>query len=127
MTNFPLELFKIDERSKNIYSIAKKLVYHQSNNNNRRKKTNEVISVEALLNVCSQIPPIEEVRLKKGGWRLRIEESLTNSLDKLADDKILVSWEYCNPNCEPLSDKQIEMDSFFEFQKYRIHFKVSGI
>ena len=127
VTNFPLELFKIDERSKNVYSLAKKLVYHQSNKNNRRKKTNEIISVEALLNVCPQIPPIEEVRLKKGGWRSRIEESFANSLDKLIDYKILVSWEYCNPNCEPLSDEQLGMNSFFEFQKFRIHFKVSGI
>ena len=127
VTNFPLELFKIDERSKNVYSLAKKLVYHQSNKNNRRKKTNEIISVEALLNVCPKIPAIEEVRLKKGGWRSRIEESLDNSLNKLVDDKILVSWEYSNPNCERLSDKQLEMKSFFEFQKYRIHFKVSGI
>ena len=79
------------------------------------------------MNVCPKIPAIEEVRLKKGGWRSRIEESLTNSLDKLADDKILVCWEYCNPNCEPLSKKQIKMDSFFDFQKYRVHFKVSGI
>ena len=127
VTNFPLELFKIDERSKNVYSLAKKLVYHQSNKNNRRKKTNEIISVEALLNVCPQIPPIEEVRLKKGGWRSRIEESFANSLDKLIDYKILVSWEYSNPNCERLSDKQLEMKSFFEFQKFRIYFKVSGI
>ncbi|MCB6703352.1 hypothetical protein LIZ27_06345 [Streptococcus parasanguinis] len=127
VSNFPLEVFKIDERSKNVYSLAKKLVYHQSNKNNRRKKTNEIISVEALLNVCPQIPPIEEVRLKKCGWRSRIEESFANSLDKLIDDKILVSWEYCNPNCEPLSDEQLEMNSFFEFQKFRIHFKVSGI
>ena len=93
----------------------------------RKKKIHKVISVEALLNVCPKIPAIEEVRLKKGGWRSRIEESLTNSLDKLADDKILVCWEYCNPNCEPLSKKQIKMDSFFDFQKYRVHFKVSGI
>lgn len=127
VSNFPLEVFKIDERSKNVYSLAKKLVYHQSNKNNRRKKTNEIISVEALLNVCPQIPPIEEVRLKKFGWRSRIEESFANSLDKLIDDKILVSWEYCNPNCEPLSDEQLRMNSFFEFQKFRIHFKVSGI
>ena len=127
VTNFPLKLFKIDERSKNVYSLAKKLVYHQSINNNRKKKIHEVISVEALLNVCPKIPAIEEVRLKKGGWRSRIEESLDNSLNKLVDDKILVSWEYSNPNCERLSDKQLEMKSFFEFQKYRIHFKVSGI
>ena len=127
VSNFPLRLFKIDERSKNVYSLAKKLVYHQSNKNNRRKKTNEIISVEALLNVCPQIPPIEEVRLKKGGWRSRIEESFANSLDKLIDYKILVSWEYCNPNCEPLSDEQLGMNSFFEFQKFRIYFKVSGI
>ena len=127
VTNFPLKLFKIDERSKNVYSLAKKLVYHQSINNNRKKKIHEVISVEALLNVCPKIPAIEEVRLKKGGWRSRIEESLDKSLNKLVDDKILVSWEYSNPNCERLSDKQLEMKSFFEFQKYRIHFKVSGI
>jgi len=127
VTNFPLVLFKIDERSKNVYSIAKKLIYHQSNKNNRRKKTNEIISVEVLLNVCPQIPPIEEVRLKKGGWRSRIEENFANSLDKLVDDKILVSWEYCNQNCEPLSDEQLEMNSFFEFQKLRIHFKILGI
>lgn len=127
VSNFPLRLFKIDERSKNVYSLAKKLIYHQSNHNNRRKKTNEVISVEALLNVCSKVPPIEEVRLKKGGWRSRIEESLDNSLNKLIDDKILVSWEYCNPNCEPLSKKQLKMKSFFEFKKYRVHFKVSEI
>ena len=68
VTNFPLKLFKIDERSKNVYSLAKKLVYHQSINNNRKKKIHEVISVEALLNVCPKIPAIEEVRLKKGGW-----------------------------------------------------------
>ena len=55
VTNFPLELFKIDERSKNVYSLAKKLVYHQSNKNNRRKKTNEIISVEALLNVGNTV------------------------------------------------------------------------
>lgn len=127
VTNFPLELFKIDERSKNVYSLAKKLIYHQSNHNNRRKKTNEVISVEVLLNVCPEIPAIEEVRLKKGGWNSRIEESLDNSLDKLIDYKILVSWEYCNPNCEPLSDEQLGMNSFFEFQKFRIRFKVLGI
>ena len=127
VTNFPLRLFKIDERSKNVYSLAKKLVYHQSNHNNRRKKTNEVISVEALLNVCPKIPAIEEVRSKKGGWRSRIEENFANSLDKLVDDKILVRWEYCNQNCEPLSDEQLEMNSFFEFQKFRIHFKILGI
>ena len=127
VTNFPIRLFKIDERSKNVYSLAKKLIYHQSNHNNRRKKTNEVISVEVLLNVCPEIPAIEEVRLKKGGWRSRIEENFANSLDKLVNDKILVSWEYCNPNCEPLSDDQIEMDSYFEFKKLRIFYKVSGI
>ena len=127
MTNFPLRLFKIDERSKNAYSLAKKLVYHQSNKNNRNKKTHEVISVEALLKVCPKIPAIEEVRSKKGGWRSRIEENFANSLDKLVNDKILVSWEYCNPNCEPLSDDQIEMDSYFEFKKLRIFYKVSGI
>lgn len=127
VTNFPLELFKIDERSKNVYSLAKKLVYHQSNKNNRRKKTNEIISVEALLNVCPQIPPIEEVRLKKGGWRSRIEESLDNSLTKLVNDKILISWEYCDSNNNPLSDKQLEMESFFEFKNFRIRFKVLGI
>ena len=127
VTNFPLKLFKIDERSKNVYSLAKKLVYHQSINNNRKKKIHEVISVEALLNVCPKIPAIEEVRLKKGGWNSRIEESLDNSLTKLVNDKILISWEYCDSNNTPLSDKQLEMKSFFEFQKFRIRFKVLGI
>ena len=108
-------------------NVVKMFILLQRNKNNRRKKTNEIISVEALLNVCPQIPPIEEVRLKKGGWRSRIEESFANSLDKLIDYKILVSWEYCNPNCEPLSDEQLGMNSFFEFQKFRIYFKVSGI
>lgn len=127
VTNFPLKLFKIDERSKNVYSLAKKLVYHQSINNNRKKKIHEVISVEALLNVCPKIPAIEEVRLKKGGWRSRIEESLDNSLTKLVNDKILISWEYCDSNNNPLSDKQLEMESFFEFKNFRIRFKVLGI
>ena len=79
------------------------------------------------MKVCPKIPAIEEVRSKKGGWRSRIEENFANSLDKLVNDKILVSWEYCNPNCEPLSDDQIEMDSYFEFKKLRIFYKVSGI
>ena len=127
VTNFPIRLFKIDERSKNVYSLAKKLIYHQSNKNNRRKKTNEVISVEVLLNVCPEIPAIEEVRLKKGGWNSRIEESLDNSLTKLVNDKILISWEYCDSNNNPLSDKQLEMESFFEFKNFRIRFKVLGI
>ena len=127
VSNFPLRLFKIDERSKNVYSLAKKLVYHQSINNNRKKRIHEVISVEALLNVCPKIPAIEEVRLKKGGWNSRIEESLDNSLTKLVNDKILISWEYCDSNNNPLSDKQLEMESFFEFKNFRIRFKVLGI
>lgn len=127
VTNFPIRLFKIDERSKNVYSIAKKLIYHQSIHNNRKKKIHEVISVEVLLNVCPKIPSIEEVRLKKGGWHSRIEDSLDNSLTKLVDDKILISWEYCDSNNNPLSDKQLEMKSFFEFQKFRVRFKVLGI
>jgi len=79
------------------------------------------------LNVCPEIPAIEEVRLKKGGWNSRIEESLDNSLTKLVNDKILISWEYCDSNNNPLSDKQLEMESFFEFKNFRIRFKVLGI
>ena len=39
-----------------------------------------------------EIPAIEEVRIEKGGWNSRIEESLDNSLTKLVNDKILISW-----------------------------------
>ncbi len=75
-------------------------------------------SVEVLLNVCPEIPAIEEVRLKKVVGILRIEESLDDSLTKLVNDKILISWEYCDSNNNPLSDKQLEMESFFEFKNF---------
>ena len=61
----PSDFLKLMSVVKMFILLAKKLIYHQSNHNNRRKKTNEVISVEVLLNVCPEIPAIEEVRLKK--------------------------------------------------------------
>ncbi|HEL1073951.1 TPA: hypothetical protein TVE92_001789 [Streptococcus equi subsp. zooepidemicus] len=134
---FPLSLFTLDERGSNPYVIGRKLALHQSIKKNQKKGTNKIISVKSLLKVASEIPTIEDVRKSNGSWSKRIEEKLTEALDKLGsknNDKgekigieFLEYWEYCNSKGKPISDEQLVDMSYYIFSELYVSFSVRGI
>ncbi|NQH34173.1 hypothetical protein HO665_08095 [Streptococcus suis] len=125
--NFPLNLFQIDERNKNAYSIGRKLSLHQSIYKNKNFGIERRISVRKLLEAAPAIPKIEEVRAKKGGWQSRIIDKLENALDYLHSAEILEFWEYTSTRGVPLTDEQLEsLDTYYDYEKLNVHFKMKG-
>lgn len=131
--NFPMSLFKLDGRNSNAYCVARRLSVHQSILNNKKKGTNKIISVNSLLKAAPCIPTIEEVRSSNCSWSHRIEDKLTDTLDKLTDSngqveiKILESWCYCNSKGAPISDEQLLDMNYYSFSNLYVNFSVCGI
>ncbi|WP_169333800.1 RepB family plasmid replication initiator protein [Streptococcus orisratti] len=134
---FPLLLFSLDERGSNAYSIGRKLALHQSIKNNRKKRTSHIISVKSLLNVAPEIPSIDDVRKNNGSWSKRIEEPLTDALDKLVGQvnckskkvgiELLEYWEFCNSKGTSISNEQLADINYYIFSELYVKFSVKGI
>ena len=118
---YPIELFKADERNPSSYYMGKKLLQHNSIDNNQRKGTANIISVKALLESCPDIPTYEEVIATDGAVDRRIKASLENTLNSLSS---LITWEYSNSKGAPLTNEQLQDFNYSVFIDCYIHFEV---
>lgn len=124
ISEYPLSLLHLDNRSRTCYLLGKKLVLHYSMKSNQRRDTNKIISVEKLLQATYSIPAIEKVREGNGSWGIRIQEPLEKALDKLCDMKILKYWQYSNSNKQILRDDQLAPEKFYDFKNQYIVFEL---
>lgn len=122
ITQFPLELFKLDERNESAYNLGRKLALHNSMDNNIRQGTANIISVLALLKVCTSIPEYEKV-LNEGR---QIEQRIIQPFEKALDNLNNVKWEYCNSKYETLTDEQAENMDYSIFKTLYIKFEIKG-
>lgn len=118
---YPLELFKADERNPSSYYIGKKLLQHHSIGNNRRRGTSNIISVRALLECCPDIPTYEEVMKADRHLDQRIIAPFENAINSLAT---FIRWEYCNGKGVPLSEEQLAAFQYATFIRCFIRFDV---
>ena len=123
LMQYPTELLRVDERNSNIYPLGRKLLLHNSIDNNIRKGTANIISVKALLEVCPDIPPYEEVATKGRQLDQRIKAPFEKALDALP----FIRWEYTNAKGTPLTKEQQQAIDFATFEKLYIKFEVIGV
>ena len=118
---YPLELFKADERNPSSYYIGKKLMQHYCIENNQRRGTANIISVRALLECCPDIPSKEEVLQADRHLEQRIITPFENALSALSS---FIRWEYCNSKGVPLSEAQLKGFCYSDFLGCFIRFTV---
>ena len=105
MMQYPLALFKVSERNPSTFNIGRKLALHNSMDSNITRGTNQIISVNSLLEACPDIPSAEQVAATDRHYQTRIIDPFEKALDELVKEKI-IKWEYCNPKGAPLTSEQ---------------------
>lgn len=119
---YPLGLLRVSERNPSTYHIGRKLLQHNSINNNHRKGTANIISVKALLASCPDIPMHEEVKASDRALDRRIKTPFENALNALP----FISWEYANSKGVPLTDVQLQNNTYASFITLFIRFSVTN-
>lgn len=61
LMQYPMPLFRLDERNPTSYHLGKKLFLHYSMEANRSRGTHNILSVKKLLEAAPDIPDHEEV------------------------------------------------------------------
>lgn len=118
---YPVSLFRTDERNPNSFYLGKKLLQHNSIQNNQKKGTANIISVRKLLENTPDIPTYDEVMQKDRHLDQRIIQPFQNGLDALSN---IISWEYTNRKGEPLSEEQLEHFNYGVFIDCFVKFEV---
>lgn len=124
---YPTALQAVDERNPRTYNIGYKLALHHSMDNNRAKGTANIISVNALLEACGDMPTFEEVQASKdrGHWERRIKDPLEAALDSNVAKGVITSWEYSNSRGAPLEDGQVSIADYQTFTGLYVHFEMA--
>ena len=116
---YPVAIFRLDDRNKNAYPLARKIAMHASNDNNIQKGTAHILSVETLLAVCPDIPSYKEVVEKDRAFSRRIRDTLEKALDALEE---FTAWEYCNSKGAPLTEEQLQAKDWNTYRKLLVKF-----
>lgn len=111
----PQECQKINsKRNPNSYNLLRKIAEHK--NMNIGKPNEDIISVATLLKCCPAIPSYEKVKNSDRHFTDRIIDPFCRDMDALKT----ISWEFCNANNEPLTDRQLAMN-YDVFSKLNVH------
>lgn len=109
-TQYPREVFNIDNRNDNAYKIALKLSEYYHMKNNISNGRNNKIKVKNVIEITN-LPTIEAVRTTKQGYENRIIKPFIKVLDSLIKDKIIKSYEITNT-----ADYNEFMESYLIFE-----------
>ncbi len=120
ITQYPIKLFKLDNRNSNAYFLGRKLSYHSSLYNNQKKGTADIIKVKTLLKVCDLIS-YNQLKKTSGAVTQKIIDPFEKALDSLKEG-VLDQWEYCNAKKQPLNDEQLKTLSYDAFIERYIKF-----
>jgi hypothetical protein len=120
ITQYPIKLFKLDNRNSNAYYLGRKLSYHSSLYNNQKKGTADIIKVKTLLQVCDLIS-YNQLKKTSGAVTQKIIDPFEKALDSLREG-VLDQWEYCNAKKQPLNDEQLKTLSYDAFTERYIKF-----
>lgn len=117
---YPTAIFRLDDRNKNAYPLARKIAMHACIDSNKQKGTAYILSVESLLSVCPDIPNYQTIGEKSNrSFTQKIREPLEKALDSLAE---FTAWEYCNPKGKPLTEDQLEAKDWNTYSKFLVKF-----
>lgn len=88
---FPVSLFKTDNRNQSVYAIGRKLAYQASIIRNASNNRDNVIRIECLINCCPALPRLDGT-LNNSSLQRKYVEPLKKVLDRLQQAGILKEW-----------------------------------
>lgn len=121
LTQYPLTLLKLDERSANAYSLGFKLTTHYNMDNNVVQGTNQLLKVKSILQILD-LPTYEKVRSQRKSWDERIKEPFEESLGKLVSCGFLADWRYSHSKAIPLEDEEATFENYQEWEETLIFY-----
>ena len=123
MTAVPNDFYAMDERNPNAYSLAWKLITHNSIDNNQKANTANILNVGRLLKSLPDIPTVEEVLSSDRHITNRIIDPFEAALDSIP---IISHWEYCSSGGAVLPNKQAEFSSYEDFANSYIKYEIAN-
>lgn len=121
ISQFPLAIFRLDNRNKNAYALARKMIIHANIERNIERGTNTLLSVPIVLQNCPSIPSYEDVATSDRSFNRRIREALEKALDCIAEADIL-TWEYSNSKGAPLTEEQLNAADWKTYSGFYIKY-----
>lgn len=113
LVEYPRALYGVNDRNYNAFAIGEAMFQHYSINNNIIRGTEQILSIQKILQVTS-FPPIEKVKRERTSWEQKIKEQLEKALDHLYECGFLKDWCYCQAKGKKLSDKEATKITSYE-------------
>ena len=113
LVEYPRALYSVNDRNFNAFAIGEAMFQHYSINNNIIRGTEQVLSVQKILEVTS-FPSYEKVKEEKHSWEFLIKEQLEKALDHLHTCSFLRDWCYSQAKGRKLTDEEASQITSYE-------------
>ena len=113
LVEYPRALYSVNDRNFNAFAIGEAMFLHYSINNNVIKGTEQMLSVQKLLEIAS-FPTYEEAKAKRLGWEFFIKEQFEKALDHLHERGFLKDWCYSQAKGQKLTDEEASQITTYE-------------
>ena len=113
LVEYPRALYGVNDRNYNAFAIGEAMFQHYSINNNVVKGTEQMLSVQKILEVAS-FPTYEKVKEERMSWEQKIKEQLEKALDYLHECGFLKDWCYSKSKGEKLTDEEARQITSYE-------------
>ena len=113
LIEYPRALYGVNDRNYNAFAIGEAMFQHYSINNNVIKGTEQMLSVQKILEVTS-FPTYEKVKEKHHSWEFLIKEQLEKALDHLHECGLIKDWCYSHAKEKKLTDEEAKQITSYE-------------
>ena len=113
LVEYPRSLYSVNDRNFNAFAIGEAMFQHYSINNNIIRGTEQVLSVQKILEVTS-FPSYEKIKSEKLSWEQKVKEQLEKALDHLHECGFLRDWCYSQAKGRKLTDEEASQITSYE-------------
>lgn len=113
LVEYPRALYSVNDRNFNAFAIGEAMFQHYSINNNVIRGTEQVLSVQKILEVTS-FPSYEKIKSEKLSWEQKVKEQLEKALDHLYECGFLKDWCYSQAKGRKLTDEEASQITSYE-------------
>ena len=126
LVEYPRALYGVNDRNYNAFAIGEAMFQHYSINNNVIKGTEQMLSVQKILEVTS-FPTYEKVREEHHSWEFLIKEQLEKALDHLHECGLIKDWCYSQAKGKKLTDEEAsQITSYEKFASLYIWYELNA-
>ena len=126
LVEYPRALYSVNDRNYNAFAIGEAMFQHYSINNNVIKGTEQMLSVQKILEVSS-FPSYEKVKEEHHSWEFLIKEQLEKALDHLHECGLIKDWCYSQAKGKKLTDEEAsQITSYEKFASLYIWYELNA-